>query len=297
VTQPPGSRPRSPGGAWPVASTRLVALLGWPVGHSLSPAMHNAAFADQGLDLVYVACPTPPDDLPAAIAGLGAVGAVGANVTVPHKQAVVDRCDHLTEEAALVGAVNTLVWTTNGLLGDNTDASGLQSVLRDEVGVSAVDRALMLGTGGAARAVAVALGRLGVAVTVVGRRAAAADDVATLAATAGSPDTDALDLDDASWVGAALADSRLVINATPLGMAGEQLPAPFDALSPSHVAYDLVYNPPDTPFLQAARAAGAGTHHGLGMLVAQAGAAFQRWTGHAPPLDVMSAVAMATLAA
>ncbi|HEX9889091.1 MAG TPA: hypothetical protein VGA69_06410, partial [Nitriliruptorales bacterium] len=123
------------GAPWPQSSTRLVALLGWPARHSLSPVIHNAAFAERALDLVYVALPTPQADLATVVAALGAVGAVGANVTVPHKEHVVALCDELTDEARAVGAVNTLVWTTEGLLGDNTDASGLERVLRDDLGV------------------------------------------------------------------------------------------------------------------------------------------------------------------
>jgi shikimate dehydrogenase len=119
------TRPRV-GAPWPTASTRLLALLGWPARHSLSPVIHNAALREQGLDLVYLALPTPPDRLRAAVEGLTAVGAVGANVTVPHKQEAVGLCDHLTPEAELIGAVNTLAWTTDGLLGDNTDAVGLR---------------------------------------------------------------------------------------------------------------------------------------------------------------------------
>lgn len=282
-------------GPWPSAATRPVALLGWPVAHSVSPVMHNAAFREHGLDLVYLALPTPAGDLHRVVDALGAVGAVGANVTVPHKQAVRSLCDHLTEEAELVGAVNTLVWDADGLGGDNTDAAGLGHVLGDELGIRASDGAILLGTGGAARAAVVALGRLGCPVTVAGRRPDAAEELAQLAETAGSPEVDALDSADATWVAAAIGRARLVVNATPLGMAGEDLPSPFMALGAGHVAYDLIYNPPETPFLAAARAAGAEAHHGLGMLVGQAAASYRRWTGREAPRTVMSAAAVAAL--
>lgn len=287
---------RPPAGApWPRAATGLVALLGWPVGHSLSPTMHNAAFAEQQLDLVYLALAVAPDDLVRVVEALGAMGAVGANVTVPHKRAVVACCDHLTDEAALIGAVNTLAWTTDGLVGDNTDAAGLRAALRDEVDLTPGDRAVVLGTGGAARATMVALARLGLDVTVVGRRAEAATELAALAGTAGAAGARGVGLAEAPALHAALADARLVVNATPLGLAGEALPAPFHALRAGQVAYDLIYHPPTTPFLAAARAAGAEGHHGLGMLVAQAGAAYRRWTGQAAPLATMSAAAMREL--
>lgn len=281
---------------WPTAATRLVALLGWPVRHSLSPVMHNAAFREQGLDLVYLALPVPPVDLGRVVDGLAAVEAVGANVTVPHKQAIVERCDGLTREAELVGAVNTLWWTSDGLLGDNTDAAGLAPVLAEDVGVRAGDAVVVLGTGGAARAAVVALGRLGTEVTVVGRRPDAAQDLAEVAARAGAGPVDGLELAGGDWVVAAVRRARLVVNATPLGMAGEALPAPFMDLHAGQAAYDLVYNPPETPFLAAARAGGADAHHGLGMLVAQAAASYRRWTGQDAPQATMSAAALGALA-
>lgn len=288
-------RPRA-GAPWPTSSTRPVALLGWPVRHSLSPVLHNAAFREQRLDLVYLALPVPAEDLLGVVAALGVVGAVGANVTVPHKVAVREACDQLTEEAELIGAVNTLVWGTDGLVGDNTDAAGLlDAVLAD----GAAERGhpwTVLGTGGSARAVAVAAGRLSCPLTIVGRRRAAAEELAELARRAGAPAASAVDLADDAATTAAVADARTVVNATPLGMAGEELPAPFQALAPGQHAYDLVYGHA-TPFVTAAQAAGAGAHHGLGMLVGQAAASYRRWTGQDAPVDVMSAAAAAALIA
>lgn len=281
---------------WPTADTRLVALLGWPLHHSLSPVMHNAAFREHGLDLIYLALPVAPADLARVVDALGAMGVVGANVTVPHKRTVAARCDGLTGEAQLVGAVNTLWWTSDGLLGDNTDAAGLAQVLGGDVGVRGGDAAVLLGTGGAARAAAVALGRLGAEVTVVGRRPDAAQELAEVASRAGAPVVDALDLAGRHWVVAAVRDARVVVNATPLGMGGEALDEPFMDLHTGQAAYDLVYNPPETPFLAAARAAGADAHHGLGMLVAQAAASYRRWTGQDAPQATMSAAALGALA-
>ena len=274
---------------WPVASTRPVAVLGWPVRHSLSPVIHNAAFAHEGLDLVYLALPVAPDDLPCVVEALGAIGAVGANVTVPHKVAVARLCGRLTEEAGLVGAVNTLAWGDDGLLGDNTDATGLRDALVRQVGPRAGERVLVVGTGGAARAAAVAVGRLGLTATVAGRRPEAATEVARLAQRAGSTAAAPCDLADEEALTAAVAGARIVINATPLGMDGESLPAPCHRLTGDQVAYDLVYAPAGTPFLADARRRGAAAHDGLGMLVGQAAAAFERWTGRPAPLEVMSA--------
>ncbi len=287
---------RPPAGApWPTAATRLVVLLGWPARHSLSPQLHNAAFAEHGLDLVYLAAPTPPGSVAGVVTALGELGVVGANVTVPHKEVVVDSCAHLTEEAELIGAVNTLAWTTDGVLGENTDASGLKAALTAEVAVADGDRYVVLGTGGAARAAVVAIGRLGGELTVVGRRRHAAEELAGLGGRAGAVRVAAVDVADDAAVTEAVGGARIVMNATPLGMDGERLPEPFHHLTAGQVAYDLVYDPPLTPFLASARQAGVPGHHGLGMLVAQAAVSYRMWTGIEAPMGVLSAVAAAAL--
>lgn len=287
---------RPPAGApWPTATTRPVVLLGWPARHSLSPVLHNAAFVEHDLDLVYLVWPTPPARLLETVTALGGAGAVGANVTVPHKVAVVDACDELTDEARLIGAVNTLTWTADGLLGDNTDALGLADALLADAAAERGGSWVVLGTGGAARSVAVAAGRLGCPLTVVGRDGQAADALARLARRAGAPDAHALDVADEVAVTGAVRAARTVLNATPLGMDGERLPAPFHQLGSGQDAYDLVYSPPRTPFLADAAAGGAGAHHGLGMLVGQAAVSYRRWTGREAPMATMSAAAVAAL--
>lgn len=291
MTRPPAGAP------WPTAATRAVVLLGWPGRYSLSPILHNAAFREQDLDLVYLVLPTHPDDLHTVVAALGAVGAVGANVTVPHKQAVIELCDRLTPEAELVGAVNTLVWGSDGLLGDNTDAVGLRDAVQAEAPLTAGDTTLVFGTGGAARAAVVAFGRLGCRVTVAGRRPAAAGALASLARRAGAPAAASVDVADEPDLRAAVAGAKLVVNATPLGMDGERLPQPFHELTVGQVAYDLIYQPPDTAFLRSAHERGVVAHHGLGMLVAQAAAAYRRWTGRDAPVATMSAAALGALTA
>lgn len=281
-------------GPWPTASTRALAVLGWPVAHSLSPVMHNAALAAQGVDLVYLALPVQPEELLDSVSALGRVGFVGANVTVPHKEAVMAACDDLTEEARLVGAVNTLTWSDGSLVGHNTDAVGLQWALV-EAGTGDGGAAVILGTGGAGRAAVVACARLGMDVTVVGRRPDAARDVAEVGLAAGGT-ARSLAVDDPA-VTAAVGDASAVLNATPLGMQREDLPSPFMDLHPGQLAYDLVYTPPDTPFLLAAASAGARIEHGLSMLVHQAAVAYEGWTGQAAPVEVMrSAAAEAALA-
>ena len=285
TTGPPARGP----GPWPVANTRGLAVLGWPVAHSLSPVMHNAALAAMGLDLAYLALPVPPDRLRDVVEALGTVGFLGANVTVPHKQAVMDCCDRLTSEAEAIGAVNTLRWDDDGALeGHNTDAIGLERAL-DEVDAGR-GPAVLLGTGGAARAAIVALVRRGADVLVVGRRPEAAAELADLGRSVAGTEVASAGLDDAT-VGEWVAAADLVVNATPLGMGREALPDAFMHLEAGQTAYDLVYAPPDTPFLQAASASGAAAHHGLSMLVHQAAAALEHWVGVEVPVELMRGAA------
>lgn len=265
------------------AATRLVCLLGDPVAHSLSPQLHTAAFAACDIDAVYVACHVT--DVAAAVDGLGALGALGANVTVPHKRAVWELVAQRTDEAQRVGAANTLFRGDDGSwVADNTDAAGLQRVLTDEVGLAARTPVVLFGAGGAARAAAVALGRLGASLRVEARRAERAADVQRLAVAAGA------------GVLAPEQTPRLVINATPLGLHGELLPERFRALTADQIAFDMVYGREPTPFVREARARGVVAWDGLGMLVAQAGVSFERWTGVEAPITEMAAAARAAIA-
>ena len=264
------------------ATSRVVALLGHPVAHSVSPEIHNAAFAAAGVDAVYVALDVLPDGVRTAVAAVRALGLLGANVTVPHKQAVFRVVDRHTTAARSSGAVNTLYWDGSALVADNTDVEGLSHVLQHDVGLQAGEDVVLFGAGGAARAAAVALGGVGARVEVVARERAAAQEVLDVAVAAGA----------AAGAGAV---PRLVVNATPLGLHGERLPDRFMQLRPQQVALDLVYAPGDTPFLAAARAAGAAVLDGRGMLVAQAAAAFTRWTGVSAPMAVMAQAAHAAL--
>ena len=271
-----------------------LVLLGSPVAHSRSPAMHNAAAAHLGLPLRYRALPVAPEHLDEVVVALGRAGTRGANATVPHKLAVMPHCDTLTEEARLVGAVNTLTWEPGGALeGHNTDAVGLAAALAEDVGDLHGARVLLVGTGGAARAAAVALTRAGARIAVAGRDprgCAAILDVVTATDRVGGAAAGIVDLLDDAALAAAVADVRMVMNATSLGLAGEHLPGPLETLRPDQFAYDLVYGH-ETPFVAAARVAGVQAHDGLGMLVHQAAAAFARWTGTAAPADLMRATA------
>ena len=276
-------RPATP---WPGAATGLLAVLGHPVAHSLSPVMHNAALAVAGLDIAYVA--VAPPHLADALTGLAALGFVGCNVTVPHKRAALAACTTLGPEAVAVGAVNTLVVTPEGLHGANTDTTGFLAGLPADV---ARGVAVVFGAGGAARAVVVALARREWDVVVAARRPAQASDLAREVADAGGSVV-GVGLDD---LADAVATATMVVNATPLGLHHEPLPGPLMALRPDQVAYDLVYNPPDTPFLVAARDRGAVAVDGLAMLVGQAAAAFELWTGATADTAVMRAAARRAL--
>jgi shikimate dehydrogenase len=256
--------------------TRLAVVIGDPVRHSRSPAIHNAAYAAAGLDWVFVALPVPTGRGADAVRAMPVLGIAGMSVTMPHKADAAAACDALTEDASVLAAVNTVVALADGsLLGDSTDGEGLRRSLV-EAGLDVAGRTvLVLGAGGAARAAVLSLGRAGATVTVAARRREAAEAAAALApgASAVEPDGDV----GAGW--------DVVLNATPLGMAGEMPPVAVPG--PGRWAVDLVYHPEETPFLAAAAAAGARTVGGLGMLVHQAALGFEAMTGCPAPLDAM----------
>lgn len=258
----------------------MVGVIGDPVEHSRSPAMHNAAFAALGLDWVYVAFPVPAGRGEAAVRAVLDLRIVGLNVTMPHKSAAASACDDLAPEASTLDAVNTVLVDGGNLIGHNTDGAGFLRALADE-GV-AVDgqRCLVVGAGGAARAIALALRTAGATVTVAARREDAARAAARLT------DGHATTLD-----AAAVGECDVLVNATPLGMHGE--PPPFDPalLHRGQFVYDTVY-PGETPLLAAARASGVAGAGGLGMLVHQGARAFELWTGQDAPVDVMRAAAL-----
>lgn len=267
------------------AETRVVAVIGSPVRHSLSPTIHNAAFAATGLDWVYTAFDVSASHGGAAVGAMRTFGLAGLNVTMPHKEAVAASVDALTPVAEALGAVNCVYWDGDRLVGDNTDGTGFVDALRADAGVEpSAHRCVVVGAGAAGRAVAWALGQAGAAdVAVVNRNRQRAELAAGLAGAVGR-------------VGAVadLGDADLVVNATPLGMGGsgdgaEQAELPFaaGALHNGHVVVDLIYHPASTPLLEAARGAGAVAVNGLGMLVHQAGQSFARWTGREAPIQVM----------
>jgi shikimate dehydrogenase len=270
--------------------TRVVGVLGWPIEHSLSPTIHNAAFDALGLDWTYVALPVADGTIPEAVRGLAALGFAGANVTMPHKEAVADAVDRSSEDAAALHAVNTIEFTGGAVIGHNTDAPGFARFLQTDAAFDPAGRtALVYGAGGAARACALALARAGLTRLVVALRvpARAARLASALAGFATQVQTIALD-------DAPTSDADLIVNATPLGAHRETLPLP--PLGPTTVAVDLLYRPSMTPLVRSVRAAGGSAFGGLGLLLHQAALSFEIWTAMEPPLEVMSAAALAALA-
>ena len=263
--------------------TRLAGVIGWPVRHSRSPAIHDAAFAATGLDWTCVALPVRPGRAADAIVGMDALGLEGLSVTMPHKGAVAAVLDRLSADAVALGAVNCVARDGQELVGHNTDGAGLVDSLRVDEGVDPAGmRCVVVGAGGAARAVVRALARAEAASVVVVNRHP--DRAASAAALAG-PSGRVGDADD-------LRTAELVVHATPVGM--HDVPGtPFDPrlCQDGVVLVDLVYHPEQTALLAAASALGHRTVGGIGMLVHQAAGAFRLWTGTDAPVAVMAAAA------
>jgi shikimate dehydrogenase len=263
--------------------TRVVGVIGDPIAHTRSPATFNAAFAATGLNWVYVAFPTPAGEGGHAVRAARALGLAGLNVTMPHKADAAWACDELTPDAAALGAVNVVtVQEGRRLLGASTDGEGFVRSVRDEGFDPSGQSALVCGAGGAARAVARALGAAGAAVTVAARRKDAAESAAGLVDGPRGTTAAAASLAEVDPGGFAL-----VVNATPLGMRGEPGPVPAERLNPGQLVVDTVYHPMETPFLAAARGRGITVVNGLGMLVHQAALAFEQWTSLDAPLAAM----------
>ncbi len=286
------------------ARTQLLVLLGHPVGHSLSPAMHNAGFHERGRNACYLACDVAPPDVAAAVAGLRALRAAGANVTVPHKEAVLPLMDEVSPTARAAGAVNTIAVRDGRLYGDNTDVGGFLASLA-EAGYDPRGRgALLFGAGGAARGVALGLLQAGAGpVWIANRTYGRAVELAkalSVAAGAGVAPGGAGAVAPLAMEAVATVAPRagLVVNCTSVGLgaAGQSVWNDFSRFPPGTLAVDLVYNPEVTPFLGAAETAGLPTLGGLGMLVHQAALAWEVWFGEKGPVDVFYAAARRALA-
>jgi shikimate dehydrogenase len=273
--------------------TTVFAVLGWPIAHSRSPAMHNAAFAAAGLDAVYVPLAVPEARLPAAVAALRALGVSGCNVTLPHKHAIMALLDEVDATARAIGAVNTVWRQDDQLLGTNTDGAGLCASLREGGVALPGSRVVITGTGGAARAAVVGLAQAGAERAVIaGRRPEQARALAE-ELRAACPTTQLSSCDLGAGLSRALADATLLVQATSATL--DSSPAaeafadalPLAALPADAVVCDLVYKPRQTAVLRRAAARGLRTVDGLGMLLHQGALAFTRFTGLHAPLEAM----------
>lgn len=269
--------------------TKLVGIFGWPVGHSLSPIFQNAAFEALGLDYRYVPLSVRPKDLADAVRGFRAMNFAGANLTIPHKEAVIPFLDELAPTAAMMGAVNTIEVNQGRLVGHNTDGDGfVRSLLEEGVGVAGA-RCLMIGAGGAARGVAVALARAGIAEIIIANRTLEkAEELASLI-SARIPDVTATGISLSEEALRRSAEGiNLLVQTTSVGMKpGDPLPVPMDILRADLAVCDLIYSPLETPLLQQVSISGAKTINGIGMLLYQGAIAFEIWTGKAAPVEIM----------
>ncbi len=265
--------------------TRLLGVIGHPIGHSLSPVMHNAALAQMPKsDFVYVAFPIAPDDLTTAVRGFEAIGVEGFSVTIPHKQAIMSELVHISELATAIGAVNTVWKMPDGWHGTNTDITGFIAPLveldRDWSSVNVI----CLGNGGAARAIVAGCAQLGVrSIQVVGRSEVNLEEFRQSFQSIDSI-RDRLSIHTWDAIDNLLPNAGLIINTTPIGMAPNTETSPLtpsqaQKIQSSAIAYDLIYTPSPTQFLQQAQQQGAQTFDGLEMLVQQGAEALKIWTG------------------
>ncbi len=279
---------------------KYLGIIGNPIEHSLSPLMHNAALRNQNLAYRYIPFKVEKDDLLVAVQGLKVLNFVGFNVTIPYKVVVIPFLDEITEEARLIGAVNTVLINSGRLVGHNTDGIGFVHSLQREVGITPEKRkVLIFGAGGAARAVAVQLGLEGAEQIIIINRTR---ERAVLLAQELTEKISGTIYQGFGLGTAELADrvreAEIIVNATPAGMLSSHLKKPpirEEWLRARQLVVDLVYNPLITPLLNLARKSGAQILTGEGMLLYQGAAAYQLWTGYQPPVEIMRQALMERL--
>lgn len=258
--------------------TKVVGIIGLPVSHTLSPLMHNSLFSFLDMDWVYLPFEVRQEALQKAIFGLSALGSIGCNVTIPHKIEVMKYLTHIDEKAKRIGAVNTILFKEGEIFGFNTDGDGFTSSLKDAGFILKDKNVLLLGAGGAARAIAISLQDMGIKrLSIFDKERQKAEDLA------GSIDNvDAICLDKVET----LKDIDLLVNATPCGMKdNDPLPCDISLLHPEILVYDIIYK--KTSLLKEAEKRGAKIMDGMEMLIHQGALSFEIWTGIYPPIDVM----------
>ncbi len=274
----------------PGTETRLVGLLGSPLGHSLSPRMHNRVFEKLQMDCLYLPIEVSREDLPTVFAAIKKMNFIGCNVTIPHKLEIIDLLDELDPLAQRIGAVNTVQLTNGRAVGYNTDGPGFLRSLAEEAGITPQGRRFLLfGCGGATRAIAITLATEGAAaVTICNRTVGKAERLAEEINSRISRCAQAIAFSDKEQQSAA-EEAEIIINTTSIGMSPdrEAIPCPPAIISAHHVVADIVYNPPQTTLLSAAEERGAKVVPGLGMLVWQGAAAFEIFTGRKADVAIM----------
>lgn len=269
--------------------TKITGVFGYPVKHSASPAMQNAAFMAAGLNYIYLSFEVKPENIEKALDSLRILGIRGMNLTIPHKEISLPFLDEISEEAAKIKAVNTVAVDSGRLKGFNTDIEGFLTPLTREKNWSPEGKkAVILGAGGAARAVVFSLLQAGAGETVIANRGAerAGQLAGFMKNLFPSARIRHISISDSS-MSDEISSSSLLVNCTPLGMKGEIPLDDISCLKPGLTVYDLIYRPADTPLLVAAGSRGAETIGGLGMLAYQGAASFRIWTAVEPPEDVM----------
>jgi shikimate dehydrogenase len=276
--------------------TRICAIIGDPVEHSMSPAMHNAAFKKLGLDYIYVPFRVKPGELAAAVSGLRALNVVGFNVTIPHKVAILPLLDKLDPAAERIGAVNTVVNDSGKLIGFNTDADGFLRALTDRGIEPAGKKIAIIGAGGASRAVSYILAANGAVLTIFNRQKNLnhAELIASMITMNIGVNAKVLALDD---LADGLKNTDILVNTTSVGMEPQDVdtPVPAGLLKGLPVVVDIVYNPRETQLLKDAKKAGVKTIGGVEMLAWQGALSFEKWTGQKAPLDLMRREALKML--
>jgi len=269
-------------------TTKICALIGDPVEHTMSPTMHNAAFQKMGLDYLYVAFRVRPEQLAQAVAGLKSLNVAGFNVTIPHKVAVIPLLDSLDPLAEKIGAVNTVVNSNGVLRGYNTDAEGFLRALQEHGIAPKGKNIVLLGAGGAARAIAYILAQKGARLTILNRQQELdwAENIAQLILDEVRQKVEVFELGNIAGV---LPGINLLVNTTSVGMSPADNASPVSAelLNRIPVVFDIVYNPLKTKLLREAAAAGTQTISGVDMLAWQGALVFEMWTGQKAPIDLM----------
>ncbi|OGQ34806.1 MAG: shikimate dehydrogenase [Deltaproteobacteria bacterium RIFCSPLOWO2_01_FULL_42_9] len=280
------------------SKTKTLGIFGHPISHTLSPVMHNAVIKALGLDMAYLPFEVKPPNLKEAINGIKSLGIIGVSITIPHKESVIRFLDDISEEARLVGAVNTIVNKDRKLVGYNTDGSGYMASLKEELGFNPKSkRIIIIGAGGAARGILAALAtQKPKSITVANRTLSRA--VSLIKAFKGKfRDTrfEAINLDD-NMLKMSFNSVDLLINTTSVGMKqGKTLKIPLETLPKIAIVSDIIYNPLETLLLKKAKKIGLTTHGGLGMLVHQGARSFKLWTGMDAPMNVMRKAALKAL--